>query len=138
MGFLFSALMLVDFLAVDLMLGRPAPNSPVCTRPGSAAVPPGQLPWCTPGVCAGASCVVSGFPTFMFDTYCLLCSWPSIAAAAHARAGRGARRGCAGASSVVSGPPPFMFATYRLLCSWPSIAAVARARLGAVAQLLEE
>src|SRR4028119_853313 len=52
MGFLFSALMLVDFLAVDLMLGRPAPISPVCTRPGSAAVPPGQLPWATPARCA--------------------------------------------------------------------------------------
>ena len=73
-------LMLVDFLAVDLMLGRPAPISPVSMRPGSAAVPPGWLPWCTPGVCAGASCVVSGFPTFMFAIYFLLCSWPYISA----------------------------------------------------------
>src|SRR5215213_4708216 len=76
MGFLFSALIPVDFRAVDTMLGRRAPISPVSSRPGSAAVPPGSLPWLTPGVCAGASCVVSGFPTLMFAICCLLCSWP--------------------------------------------------------------
>src|SRR5688500_1703779 len=70
MGFLFSGLMPVDFRAVDTMLGRPAPISPVSSRPGSAAVPPGSLPWLTPGVCAGASCVVSGFPTLMSPICC--------------------------------------------------------------------
>ena len=43
-GFLFSGLMPVDFRAVDVMLGRPAPTSPVSSRPGSASVPPGSLP----------------------------------------------------------------------------------------------
>src|SRR3712207_6764085 len=66
MGFLFWGLMPVDFRAQDLMLGRPAPTSPVSSRPGSAAVPPGALPWPTPGVCAGASGFVSGFPTLRF------------------------------------------------------------------------
>jgi hypothetical protein len=63
------ALMPVDFRAVDLMLGRPAPTSPVCSKPSSASVPPGWLPWLTPGVCADASCVVSGFPTLMSPIY---------------------------------------------------------------------
>src|SRR3712207_2969426 len=76
MGFLFLALMPVDFRAVDLMLGRPAPISPVCSKPSSASVPPGWLPWLTPGVCADASCVVSGFPTLMSPICSLLSSWP--------------------------------------------------------------
>jgi hypothetical protein len=62
----------VDFRAVDLMLGRPAPTSPVSSKPGSAAVPPGALPWATPGVCADESWVVSGFPTLMSPICCLL------------------------------------------------------------------
>src|SRR5215207_9822388 len=48
-------------------------------------MPPGSLPWLTPGVCAGASGFVSGVPTLMSPICCLLSSWPceTLAPSAH-------------------------------------------------------
>src|SRR5215208_5038245 len=48
-------------------------------------MPPGSLPWLTPGVCADASGFVSGVPTLMSPICCLVSSWPceTLAPSAH-------------------------------------------------------